>query len=156
VEDTFPSLAAMGLPPWWFQALQDAQLVAIVDAVYLDPATTLPTVVLGDFNAYVEPADPNPATYAFLTGGPFPLDPALDGISPLRDAWTALHPGEWGFTWGFDGSLRDGRLSTRLDLVLATPELRPREIARTGVRTRIRGGLHPSDHAGVVATFAVP
>ncbi len=156
VEDTFPSLAAIGLPPWWFQALQDAQLVAIVDAVYLDPATRLPTVVLGDFNAYVEPADPNPATYSFLTGGPFPLDPSLDGISPLRDAWTAIHPDEHGFTWGFDGSLRGGRLSTRLDLVLGTPELRPREIARTGVRTRTRGGLHPSDHAGVVATFAVP
>ena len=55
-EDTFPSLAGIGLPPWWFQALQDAQLVAIVDAVYLDPAS--------------------------------------DGISPLRDAWTALHPSD--------------------------------------------------------------
>jgi len=152
-EDTFPSLADLGMPPWYFQALQDAQLVAIVDAVYLDPGTTLPTIVLGDFNAYVEPADPSPVTYAFLTGGPFPLDPALDGISPLRDAWTALHPGDWGFTWGFDETLRGGKLSSRLDLVLATPELRPRAIERTGVRDRARTGLHPSDHAGLVATF---
>ncbi len=156
VEDTLQALADAGLPPWLFQALQDAQLVAIVDAVYLDPATTLPTIVLGDFNAYVEPADPNPPTYAFLTGGPFPLDPALDGISPLRDAWAALRPGDWGFTWGFDEDLRGGRLSTRLDLVLATPELSPRAIERTGVRTRIRTGQHPSDHAGLVATFALP
>ena len=152
-EDTFPSLADLGMPPWYFQALQDAQLVAIVDAVYLDPGTTLPTIVLGDFNAYVEPADPSPVTYAFLTGGPFPFDPALDGISPLRDAWTALHPGDWGFTWGFDETLRGGKLSSRLDLVLATPELRPRAIERTGVRDRARTGLHPSDHAGLVATF---
>ncbi|MEI6225125.1 MAG: endonuclease/exonuclease/phosphatase family protein, partial [Deltaproteobacteria bacterium] len=58
VEDTLSALADLGLPPWFFQALQDAQLVAIVDAVYLDPSTSLPTIVLGDFNAYVEPADP--------------------------------------------------------------------------------------------------
>ncbi len=156
VEDTFPSLAAIGLPPWYFQALQDAQLVAIVDAVYLDPASTLPTIVLGDFNAYVEPDDPAPATYAFLTGGAFPLDPSLDGISPLRDAWTVLHPGDWGFTWGFDETLRGGRLTTRLDLVLSTPELRPTALVRTGVRDRTRSGLHPSDHAGLAATFQLP
>ena len=156
VEDTLAALSDAGLPTWLFQALQDAQLVAIVDAVYLDPASTLPTIVLGDFNAYVEPADPSPPTYAFLTGGPFPLDPALDGISPLRDAWTALRPGDRGFTWGFDEDLRGGRLSTRLDLVLATPELFPRAIERTGTRTRIRTGQHPSDHAGLVATFDVP
>ena len=156
VEDTLSALADLGLPPWFFQALQDAQLVAIVDAVYLDPSTSLPTIVLGDFNAYVEPADPSPATYAFLTGGPFPLDPALDGISPLRDAWTLLRPGERGFTWGFDEDLLGGRLSTRLDLVLATPELTPRSIDRTGVWTRIRTGQHPSDHAGLVATYQLP
>jgi endonuclease/exonuclease/phosphatase family metal-dependent hydrolase len=153
VEDTLPALADLGLPPWYFQALQDAQLVAIVDAVYFDPSVSLPTIVLGDFNAYVEPADPSPPTYAFLTGGPFPLDPALDRISPLRDAWTALHPDDWGFTWGFDETLLGGRLSTRLDLVLATPELTPRSIERTGVRTRIRTEQHPSDHAGLVATY---
>jgi len=156
VEDTLAALADAGLPTWFFQALQDAQLVAIVDAVYLDPATTLPTIVLGDFNAYVEPADPDPATYAFLTGGPFPLDAALDGISPLRDAWTAIHPGDRGFTWGFDEALYTGKLSTRLDLVLATPELIPRAIQRTGARERIRTGQHPSDHAGLVATFQLP
>ena len=156
VEDTLAALSDAGLPTWFFQALQDAQLVAIVDAVFLDPRTTLPTIVLGDFNAYVEPADPSPPTYDFLTGGPFPLDPALDGISPLRDAWKALRPCDWGFTWGFDEDLRGGRLSTRLDLVLATPELSPRAIERTGTRTRIRSGQHPSDHAGLVATFDVP
>jgi endonuclease/exonuclease/phosphatase family metal-dependent hydrolase len=156
VEDTLAAVSDAGLPSWLFQALQDAQLVAIVDAIYLDPGTTLPTIVLGDFNAYVEPADPNPPTYAFLTGGAFPLDPALDGISPLRDAWTALRPRDPGFTWGFDEDLRGGRLSTRLDLVLTTPELSPHAIERTGTRTRIRTGQHPSDHAGLVATFGVP
>jgi endonuclease/exonuclease/phosphatase family metal-dependent hydrolase len=156
VEDTLQALADAGAPPWLFQALQDAQLVALVDAVYLDPSTTLPTIVLGDFNAYVEPADPSPPAYAFLTGGAFPLDARLDGISPLQDAWKALRPGDWGFTWGFDEDLRGGKLSTRLDLVLATPELTPRAIERTGVRTRIRTGQHPSDHAGLVATFDLP
>jgi endonuclease/exonuclease/phosphatase family metal-dependent hydrolase len=155
VEDTLPSLATMGLPPWLFQALQDAQIVALAGALWADPATSLPTVVLGDFNVYVEPADPSPATYAFLTGGAFPLDPALDGASPLRDAWTALRPGDWGFTWGFSPDLRSGRLSTRLDLVLATPDVTPREIERTGTRDRTRTGLHPSDHAGLRATLRI-
>jgi hypothetical protein len=46
-------------------------------------------------------------------------------------------------------------LTTRLYLVLATPEITPRSIVRTGVHERVRG-LHPSDHAGLVATLAIP
>ncbi|HET8733689.1 MAG TPA: endonuclease/exonuclease/phosphatase family protein [Anaeromyxobacteraceae bacterium] len=157
VEDTFPSLLEMDppLPPWLFQGLQDAQLVGLLGALQADSATALPTVVLGDFNVYVEPADPAPVTYTFLTGGDFPLIPELSGASPLRDAWTALHPDDWGFTWGFSPDLRSGRLSTRLDLVLSTSDVVPREIERTGVHERAPGGLHPSDHAGLRATLHV-
>jgi endonuclease/exonuclease/phosphatase family metal-dependent hydrolase len=156
VEDTFPSLEEDDenpLPAWWFQGLQDAQLVGLVTALQFE--RPLPTVVLGDFNVYVEPADPMPVTYALLTGGDFPLIPELSGVSPLRDAWTALHPFDWGFTWGFSPDLRSGRLSTRLDLVLSTPDVVPREIERTGVHDRSARGLHPSDHAGLRATLHV-
>ena len=94
-------------PEWVFQAGQDAELVSILDgSLALAP---LPTVALGDFNAYVTPTV-KPPVYQFLVGGDFPLDPLLDGISPLRDAWTALRPRDPGFTWGFDELLKTGTL----------------------------------------------
>jgi hypothetical protein len=157
VEDQL-DLSAVGLQPWFFQALQDAQLVAILDAsLALEP---LPTVLLGDFNVYLlrEPAEPLPETYLYLTGGTFPpeLLPLLQPPgSPLRDAWPTLRPGDAGLTWGFDELLRTGTLTTTLDLVLATEGLEPLFTYRVGVHDRTRGGLHPSDHAGLVTGFQV-
>jgi len=152
VEDRLEDLLSLDLPTWFFQAFQDAQLVAILDAsLEISP---MPTIVLGDFNVYKEPGG-DLAMYAFLTGGEFPLDPRLDGISPLRDAWTALRPGDDGFTWGFDPLLTGGELTTTLDLVLATEGLHPISTYLVGTRDLTPGGLHPSDHAGIVTTFSV-
>jgi endonuclease/exonuclease/phosphatase family metal-dependent hydrolase len=139
-------------PEWIFQAGQAAELVSILDgSLAMAPS---PTVLLGDFNVYATLAV-KPPVYQFLVGGDFPLDPGLDGISPVRDAWTALRPKDPGFTWGFDELLRTGTFSTRLDLVLATPDLHPESTHLVGLHDRTRGGLHPSDHAGIVTTFSV-
>ncbi len=139
-------------PEWIFQAGQAGELVSILGgSLTMAP---LPTVLLGDFNVYVTPEE-QPPVYRFLVGGPFPLDPALDGISPLWDAWTRLRPDDPGFTWGFDELLRTGSLTTRLDLVLATPGLNPLSTYLVGTEDRTAGGLHPSDHAGIVTTFSV-
>jgi hypothetical protein len=157
VEDQL-DLTEFGLVPWFFQALQDAQLVAILDAsLELAP---LPTILLGDFNVYLlrEPGEPLPETYVYLTGGTFPpeLLPLLQPPgSPLRDAWPLLRPADPGLTWGFDELLRTGKLETTLDLVLATGGLDPLFTYRVGVHDRTRGGLHPSDHAGLVTGFRI-
>lgn len=152
VEDQLEDLLSLGLPKWFFQAFQDAQLVAILDASLA--MAPLPTIALGDFNVYKEPGG-DPTMYAFLTGGDFPLDPRLNGISPLRDAWTALRPGDDGFTWGFDPLLASGSLSTTLDLVLSTDGVHPISTYLVGTQDLTTGGLHPSDHAGIVTTFSV-
>jgi hypothetical protein len=160
VEDQL-DLSSLGLEPWFFQALQDAQLVAILDAsLALKP---LPTILLGDFNVYLvrDPEVPLPETYVYLTGGTFPpellaLLPLLDPPgSPLHDPWPGLRPSDPGLTWGFDELLRTGKLSTTLDLVLATDDLEPLFTYRVGVHDRTRGGLHPSDHAGLVTGFQI-
>jgi hypothetical protein len=139
-------------PPFIFQLLQAGELVTVLDgSLAMAP---LPTIALGDFNSYVTPAL-SPPVYQYLVGGPFPLGPGLVGVSPLSDAWTALHPQAPGYTWGFDGLLTSGELTTRLDLVLATPDLTPLLEYRVGLFDRTSGGLHASDHAGLVAVFAL-
>jgi hypothetical protein len=140
------------LPQWLFQAGQAVELVSILDgSLAMSP---LPAVVLGDFNAYATPEE-WPPVYRFLVGGAVPLDPAPDVVSPLVDAWTELHGLSPGFTWGFGEMLRTGELFTRLDLVLATDDLRPTYSYLVGVHDRTPGGLHPSDHAGIVTGLSL-
>ncbi len=140
------------LPQWLFQAGQAVELVSILDASL--SIAPLPAVVLGDFNAYATPEE-WPPVYRFLVGGAVPLDPAPDVASPLLDAWTGLHGLAPGFTWGFDELLRTGELTTRLDLVLATDDLRPVWSYLVGVHDRTPDGLHPSDHAGIVTGLSL-
>ena len=98
----------------------------------------------------------DPSIYEFLAGGPFPLDPRPRRHLAAADAWAALRPHDPGFTWGFDELLADGTLSTTLDLVLATARTCTRcSPIVVGTHDRTRGGLHPSDHAGIVTTFSV-
>ncbi len=130
-------------PPYGLQVSQALELLASLAA--LDP---LPTILAGDFNTAVL-TDP---TYPMLVGM---VD--LGGISsPFRDAWTRLRRVDPGYTWGFDELLLGGALIQRLDLVLATPELKPVGTARVGVSALDASGRHPSDHAGLVTAFAVP
>jgi hypothetical protein len=142
VEDRLDALTEVGLPTWYFQALQDPQLLAIVGAS-LEMAP-MPAIVLGDFNVYRQPLG-DLTMYELLTGEPL----------GLVDAWTALRPGDDGFTWGFDPLLTSGELGTTLDLVLATDGLHPISTYLVGTRDLTPGGLHPSDHAGIVTTFSI-
>jgi endonuclease/exonuclease/phosphatase family metal-dependent hydrolase len=86
----------------------------------------LPMILAGDFN---EP--PESPTYHQL----------LNGDSPLRDTWRALHPpGEETTTQhNFDGTPR----GARIDWILATPPFR---VQRVAVGTDNRDGRYPSDH----------
>ncbi|MGA8892236.1 MAG: endonuclease/exonuclease/phosphatase family protein [Anaeromyxobacteraceae bacterium] len=141
------------LPPWFFQAFQDAELLSILETSYA--MAPMPTIAMGDFNVYRHEGDANPPTYAFLTGSPFPLPVPIDLTSILSDAWVAVHGDALGYTWGFSPDLRSGELTTTLDLVLATTGVRPIASYRVGTHDRTRSGLHPSDHAGIVTVFAI-
>lgn len=146
-------------PPWLVQLAQAGEMVATIGA--MTQADPLPTVLVGDFNS---PADPEftAPTYGFLAGGqPFPdlgipdLAPLVGMVSPFQDSWLALWAWNPGFTWGFDEDLRGGTLTERLDLTLGWG-VTPRWTMRTGMWSRTCSGLHASDHAGVVTSFAVP
>ncbi len=130
-------------PPYALQVGQALELLASLAA--LEP---LPTVLAGDFSTAVL-TDP---TYPILAG----LADSGGFSSPFRDAWTQLRPVDPGYTWGFDELLLDGTLIQRLDLVLATPELKPAGTARVGVSDLDAFGRHPSDHAGVATAFVLP
>jgi hypothetical protein len=73
--------------------------------------------------------------------------------SPFQDSWLALRPQRPGFTWGFAEDLRSGTFTERLDLTLGWG-VKPLATRRTGLRELSCSGLHASDHAGVVTTFA--
>lgn len=99
-----------------------------------------PTIIAGDVNL-----PPGSAGYEqFLASG-----------TRLRDAWTELNGADAGLTCCWNPDLRGGSLQTRIDVVFATPELRPTAVARVGEAARTPDGLFPSDHLGVVATFDV-
>lgn len=112
------------------QQVQDLLAVA-------NPAAQ-PTIVLGDINL-----PPGTAGYGLLAA------PA----TRLRDAWAALRGDDPGLTCCWNPDLRGGDLETRVDVVFATTELRPTAVTRVNETARTPGGLSPSDHLGVVATF---
>lgn len=144
-------------PPYVIQLAQAGELVATIGG--MAQQQPLPTILVGDFNAAADP-EFHQATYAFLAGGqPFPdlgipdLEPLLGLTSPFQDSWLALRHGRPGFTWGFDEDLRGGTFTQRLDLTLGWG-VKPLATGRTGLRGLTCSGLHASDHAGVVTTFA--
>lgn len=96
---------------------------------------------------------------------------ALGGVGPdgtatyadlvsagLSDAWSEAHPTEAGATWGRSGDLAsdDPTLTERIDVALSKGALDVLEAERLGANLADRvHGLWPSDHAGVVARFAI-
>jgi endonuclease/exonuclease/phosphatase family metal-dependent hydrolase len=113
-----------------------------------------PQILLGDFNA-----TPESDEIRWLSG--------LTTLGGRRvfyqDAWAAARPGEPGYTWRVENPFR-ARMSwlsanRRIDYIFVTP-------ARRDGRGTIRGaelafiapgarGIHPSDHAGVVADVQI-
>ncbi|MDP8976202.1 MAG: endonuclease [Actinomycetota bacterium] len=78
----------------------------------------------------------------------------------LIDTWAVVHPGEPGYTAGFNELLNDpsaeGALEHRVDHVLATEGVGivKSRIYGADPDNRTASGLWPSDHAGVAATLA--
>jgi endonuclease/exonuclease/phosphatase family metal-dependent hydrolase len=108
--------------------------------------TALPVIIAGDLNTDSASGDPaqNAGYQIILSSG-------------FSDLWTLLHQSEPGNTWALH--LGDSATSTtptqRIDLVLFRGELLPQEVELIGDQPsdRTPGGLWPSDHAGVVASF---
>ena len=102
--------------------------------------TSLPVVVAADLNS-------GPGTsmdaYSTLTAA-------------LTDSWTATRPHDAGLTWalfGEDNLPRETTPSIRIDVVLARG-LVPVTDVLVGLDDLTPSGLHPSDHAGVLARLA--
>ncbi len=108
--------------------------------------TTLPLIVLGDFNS---PADGSyTPTYGLLTA------------AGLVDTWSAAHPGDPGPTCCQAADLLNptSTLSYRIDIVFTRGgfEVLDSEIVGEELDDRTPAGLWPSDHAGVVSTLRLP
>lgn len=103
-----------------------------------------PILLAGDFNSAADGS--GTTTYADLLAAGW------------SDPWTALRPMAEGHTCCFDEALLSGSLTRRVDLTLARNGPQPRFTFRVGVQPweRIRTGLWPSDHAGVVTLFRLP
>jgi len=120
------------------QEAQAAELAARLDD------TDLPVILLGDFNsdAYGVGTD----SYEILLDAGF------------SDAWTEVHPGDAGLTWGQSPDLLNpvSSLTERLDLILFRGPFEAEDAYTTGddPADRTPSGLWPSDHAGVVAEFS--
>ena len=102
-------------------------------------------VLAGDLNSGPElPVPANRLAYGALTG------------AGMVDTWLALHPGDPGFTSGFDELLLDpqGTLEHRVDhvMVRGSVGIIRSKIYGTDPDDRTPSGMWPSDHAGLLAT----
>jgi endonuclease/exonuclease/phosphatase family metal-dependent hydrolase len=109
--------------------------------------TSLPVILVGDFNADADGVGPHAAYDALIGAG-------------LQDAWGQLHPADPGYTWGQAEDLRNptSQANQRLDLVLSRGDVRTLDAAVVGndpVADRTPSGLWPSDHFGVVAAMQI-
>ncbi len=110
--------------------------------------TTGPVVFAGDFNSAAAGGPDSSVTYSnFVLAG-------------YIDAWAVSFPSNPGFTWPLHGEDRF-TVSTpteRIDLVLVRNSVGVLGMQRIGNTSTdlTPSGLWPSDHAGVVATLAMP
>jgi endonuclease/exonuclease/phosphatase family metal-dependent hydrolase len=104
-----------------------------------------PVILLGDFNS--DTIGTGTDSYEILLSGGF------------EDAWTDLYAVDSGPTWGHDPDLLNPTpmLTERIDLILYRGNFTLKSIDIVGDEDgdQAPGGLWPSDHAGVVATFAI-
>jgi len=111
-------------------------------------SATRPVILVGDLNSSPElPVPENRLAFqALLDFG-------------LIDTWAVTHPGEAGFTAGFNELLNDpsaaATLEHRVDHVMVTPGVGivKSRIYGTDPDNRTVDGMWPSDHAGVAATL---
>jgi endonuclease/exonuclease/phosphatase family metal-dependent hydrolase len=120
--------------------VNDAQARELVANVTHSP---LPVIVAGDFNADASGA--GSPTYSDLIHGGF------------GDAWSQVHPGQPGFTWGQADAASPGlQLNQRIDMVLYYGHFKVDHSRLVGNHKDKVTGLFPSDHLGVVATLDLP
>ena len=111
--------------------------------------TALPVIFAGDFNSDAQSNDPaQNAAYRILIDAGF------------TDAWSAIHPGDPGFTWplhGEDPFTPSAVPYQRIDLVLTRGQTLPVTVDLIGnqLTDLTPLGLWPSDHAGLVASSIV-
>ena len=109
--------------------------------------TALPVVFAGDFNSNAEQSGGDQtATYPELIAAGY------------RDAWSAAHPSDPGYTWPLyleDPLITPATPSERIDLVLVRNGISVEQLQLVGdtAADRLPFGLTPSDHAGVVASL---
>jgi hypothetical protein len=136
------------VPPFSQQQAQQARQLVKGPA-----ATAQPVIVVGDSN--ITNASAANGAYRVFTGAGF------------KDAWLQTKHKDPGYTWGNQPDLRNpeplsyapfGFGHYRFDLVLYRGALQARSMKRVGVlpSERTVSGMWPSDHAGVVATLALP
>jgi endonuclease/exonuclease/phosphatase family metal-dependent hydrolase len=122
------------------------QLQQTNELLQLAGNTTLPLVLVGDFNtAADEPSHPSHVIYeALINAG-------------LTDAWKRNSAG---FTCCQDEDLLNpkSKLSVRIDLVLFRGDFDAKEVNLIGDKhsDKTPSGLWPSDHAGITATLGGP
>ncbi len=110
------------------------------DAIALARPSEQPTILAGDMN--LTPGSTGYATFVAPSTG-------------LADAWAEAAGSAPGLTCCFSSDLRGGTLDRRIDLVFATAQLRPEGAQVVAEEAMTSGGLHASDHAGVVVGFTV-
>jgi endonuclease/exonuclease/phosphatase family metal-dependent hydrolase len=103
--------------------------------------TELPVIILGDFNA--EPETANDSAWLLINHG-------------FEDTWTAVYPGQPGYTCCYQSDLIDDgtALTKQIDLILFRGDFHA--ISAEVVESKTSTGLWSSDHAGLVATLLVP
>lgn len=117
------------LSPW--SRARSARLLREVALGTRHPfASPLPTLVMGDMNA-----SPRSRAYRLLTAG-------------LVDTWDASTP-----EWSTFSHYRAPREGSRIDWILATPDV---EVERTAIAAVRPGGIAPSDHEPVQAIVRLP
>lgn len=138
-------LEAFGIPGVDAEQLRVAQAGELVaaQAAIESESGRLPVVYVGDDNSRA----PDAPAYSRLL--------AAVGV----DTWTRNHPQDAGGTCCFDSTLRDPAdpLTTRIDLVLTSPDVRAARAAIVGddPGDMTVSGRWPSDHAGVVARLVL-
>jgi endonuclease/exonuclease/phosphatase family metal-dependent hydrolase len=125
--------------------VRDAQAQELVDGPL---STNLFVIAVGDFNS--PPTGADSGAYGILTS---------PNNGKLRDAWTATHGTDPGYTFGQDPDLlnEEDFSSVRIDLVLTkTAALKATEATLTGTTAKTPTGLWASDHFGVVSQISLP
>jgi endonuclease/exonuclease/phosphatase family metal-dependent hydrolase len=131
------------------QSIEPIQTAQAAELLAITAASPLPVVMVGDFNSAADGSQ-TPAYGMFVAAG-------------FRDVWS--RGGDPGYTCCQDKTLRNkhSELDQRLDIIFIrgfdtarfTADGQPRIVGHT-VGERMRIGLWPSDHAGVVAKLRLP